>query len=72
MLNRFFPTAASTYAGQVDALYFFLVAVSAFFTILIALLVVVFDAMRILTFPSTHAAPTACRAYFRPSTAVLP
>jgi cytochrome c oxidase subunit 2 len=42
MLNRFFPTAASTYAGQVDALYFFLVAVSAFFTILIALLVVVF------------------------------
>jgi cytochrome c oxidase subunit 2 len=42
MLNRFFPTAASTYAGQVDALYFFLLAVSAFFTILIATLVAVF------------------------------
>jgi cytochrome c oxidase subunit 2 len=42
MLNRFFPTAASTYAGQVDALYFFLLAVAAFFTILIATLVAVF------------------------------
>ena len=38
----FFPQAASEQAGQVDALYFFLVAVTAFFTALIALLVVVF------------------------------
>jgi cytochrome c oxidase subunit 2 len=38
----FFPQAASEQAGQVDALYFFLVAVSAFFTALIAILVVVF------------------------------
>ena len=36
MFNSLFPTAASTYAGDVDALYFFLIAVSAFFTILIA------------------------------------
>lgn len=38
----FFPVAASAQAGQVDALYFFLVAVSAFFAVLIALLLVVF------------------------------
>ena len=38
----FFPQAASEQAGQVDALYFFLVAVTAFFTALIAILVVVF------------------------------
>jgi cytochrome c oxidase subunit 2 len=38
----FFPQAASEQAGQIDALYFFLVAVTAFFTALIALLVVVF------------------------------
>jgi cytochrome c oxidase subunit 2 len=38
----FFPEAASTQAGQVDALYFFLVAVSAFFAGLIAILVTVF------------------------------
>jgi cytochrome c oxidase subunit II len=38
----FFPTQASAQAGQVDALYFFLVAVSAFFAGLIAILVVVF------------------------------
>ena len=37
-----FPTQASTMAGQVDALYFYLVAVSAFFSLLIALLVIVF------------------------------
>jgi cytochrome c oxidase subunit 2 len=37
-----FPQQASTQAGQVDALYFFLVAVAAFFSILIATLVVVF------------------------------
>ena len=37
-----FPTGASTMAGKVDALYFFLVAVSAFFVILIATLIVVF------------------------------
>src|SRR4051812_12503394 len=38
----FFPQAASEQAGQIDALYFFLVAVTAFFTALIALLVIVF------------------------------
>jgi cytochrome c oxidase subunit 2 len=38
----FFPQAASEQAGQVDALYFFLVAVTALFTALIAILVVVF------------------------------
>jgi len=37
-----FPEQASTVAGQVDALYFFLVAVSGFFALLIAVLVVVF------------------------------
>ena len=37
-----FPEQASTIAGQVDALYFFLIAVAAFFSILIATLVIVF------------------------------
>ncbi|HVH58005.1 MAG TPA: cytochrome c oxidase subunit II [Vicinamibacterales bacterium] len=37
-----FPQQASAQAGQVDGLYFFLVAVSAFFSIVIATLVVVF------------------------------
>jgi cytochrome c oxidase subunit 2 len=36
-----FPTQASTLAGKVDALYFFLVAVSAFFVVLIAGLIVI-------------------------------
>jgi len=36
------PTRASTLAGHVDALFFFLVAVTAFFTLLIATLIVVF------------------------------
>src|SRR6266567_2431779 len=38
----FFPQQASEQAASVDALYFFLLTVSAFFTILIALLVIVF------------------------------
>jgi cytochrome c oxidase subunit 2 len=38
----FFPQQASAQAGQVDALYFFMVAVAAFFSLLIATLVVVF------------------------------
>jgi cytochrome c oxidase subunit 2 len=38
----FFPQQGSAQAAQVDALYFFLVAVSAFFAILIAVLVAVF------------------------------
>ena len=42
MFSGLFPTAASTYARDVDALYFFLIAVSAFFTILIAGLVAFF------------------------------
>jgi cytochrome c oxidase subunit 2 len=37
-----FPARASAMAGQVDALYFFLIAVSAFFAILIATLIVIF------------------------------
>jgi cytochrome c oxidase subunit 2 len=37
-----FPEQASTMAGRVDALYFFLLAVSAFFAVLIAFLVVTF------------------------------
>lgn len=37
-----FPEQASTMAGRVDALYFFLLAISAFFGLLIATLVVVF------------------------------
>jgi cytochrome c oxidase subunit II len=38
----FFPQQASTQAGEVDALYFFLVAVSTFFSLLIAGLIVFF------------------------------
>ena len=38
----FFPQQASAQAGQVDAIYFFMVAVTAFFSILIAGLVVYF------------------------------
>src|SRR6476661_2472488 len=38
----FFPQAASEQAAQVDALYFFLVAVTALFATLIALLIVIF------------------------------
>jgi cytochrome c oxidase subunit 2 len=37
-----FPSQASAQAGSVDALYFFMVAVTAFFSLLIATLVVVF------------------------------
>jgi cytochrome c oxidase subunit 2 len=38
----FFPQQASEQAGQIDALYFFLVAVTGFFAVLIAVLVTVF------------------------------
>jgi cytochrome c oxidase subunit 2 len=37
-----FPESASTWAGQVDGLYFFLIGITAFFSILIALTIVVF------------------------------
>jgi len=37
-----FPPQASTFAARVDALYFFLIAISAFFSTLIATLLVVF------------------------------
>jgi cytochrome c oxidase subunit 2 len=40
--TSFFPEQASTVAGRVDALYFFLVAISLFFGTLIAALLVVF------------------------------
>jgi len=39
---RLFPEQASTVAPQIDALYFFLLAVSGFFTLLIAALIVFF------------------------------
>ena len=39
---HFFPDQASTFAGHVDALYLFLIAVTAFFSLLIGVLVVVF------------------------------
>ena len=35
-----FPEQASTIAGQVDALYFFLIAITVFFSLLIAGLVI--------------------------------
>src|SRR5687768_3802478 len=38
----FFPQQASAQAGQVDAIYFFMLSVTAFFSLLIATLVVVF------------------------------
>ena len=38
----FFPQRASVQAGQVDAVFFFLVAVTAFFSLLIAASIVVF------------------------------
>jgi len=38
----FFPQQASEQAGQIDALYFFLVAVTGFFAVLIAVLVTAF------------------------------
>jgi cytochrome c oxidase subunit 2 len=38
----FFPQQASAQAGQIDAIYFFMVAVTAFFSLLIGALVVVF------------------------------
>ena len=37
-----FPSQASTVAAQVDALYFFLIAITAFFSVLIAGLVLYF------------------------------
>ena len=37
----FFPPQGSTHAASVDALYLFFVAVTAFFSVLIALLIVV-------------------------------
>jgi len=40
---QFFPEAASTIAGSVDGLYAYLVIVSAFFTLLVAFLVVFFS-----------------------------
>src|SRR5450432_1822837 len=40
---RLFPEQASTLAPRVDALYFFLLGVAAFFTLLIAALIVYFS-----------------------------
>ena len=41
-MTPLFPEQASTFAGNVDALYLFLIAVTAFFSLLIGTLVVVF------------------------------
>lgn len=41
-LNAIFPEQASNFAGRVDALYFFLVGVTAFFATLVVALIVVF------------------------------
>jgi len=38
----FFPVQASEQAAQVDGIYFFMVAVTAFFSLLIAILIIVF------------------------------
>ena len=37
-----FPTQASTFAADVDALYFFVIAVSAFFALVVAVAVIIF------------------------------
>ena len=37
-----FPHAASTFAGRVDGLYFYLIAVSVFFTLVIAISILYF------------------------------
>jgi cytochrome c oxidase subunit 2 len=42
IINALFPARASNFAGQVDALYFFLVGITAFFATLVVTLVVVF------------------------------
>src|SRR4051794_2736028 len=39
---HFFPEQASSFAGQVDALYFFCIAITAFFTFLVAGLIAFF------------------------------
>jgi cytochrome c oxidase subunit 2 len=41
-LNAIFPAQASNFAGRVDALYFFLVGITAFFSTLVVALIVVF------------------------------
>lgn len=52
-----FPEQASTMAGRVDNLYFFLVTMTAFFSILIATLVVVFAVKYRRTHPAQVGAP---------------
>jgi cytochrome c oxidase subunit II len=57
----FFPEQASTMAGQVDALFFFLLGVTAFFSLLIAGLIVTFMIRfrrRPGTWPSERSEPT--------------
>ena len=39
---RLFPESASTFAGSVDGLYLYLLLLSAFFSVLIAFLVIYF------------------------------
>jgi cytochrome c oxidase subunit 2 len=59
MIGRFslFPEQASSFAGEVDALYFFLVALSAVFSILIAVAVITF-AIRFRRSRQRQAVPT--------------
>src|SRR6188474_2268949 len=54
---QFFPEQASTFAPRVDALYGFLIGVSAFFGGLICILVIVF-AVKYRRRPGRRAAPT--------------
>jgi len=57
----FFPEQASTMAGQVDGLFFFLLGVTAFFSLLIAGLIVTFMVRfrrRPGTWPSERSEPT--------------
>lgn len=56
---QFFPEQASTFAAEVDALYFFLVALSAFFSILIGVCLVTFAIRFRRRSPDQKARPTA-------------
>lgn len=56
---RFFPERASTVAGDVDALYFFLIGVSVFFTLLIFGLIIFFATKYRRRSPSAVGVPTS-------------
>ena len=54
----FFPVSASSVAGEIDLLYLFIIAVCAFFTVLVAALVVVLHAAVPAAGTPTKSAPT--------------